>query len=124
MKKTENTLKEIHKLYNDGHGHLAMVLNAKYKNDIKLNIPYLVLQDIIIYEYFTIKAGSKIIIKSISCESDRYKNPIFKSRTEYRFSTDTPVINRGRWSKLDKIVSDIEIVKTNTNIGEYLVELI
>jgi len=119
----EATLKEVYKLYNEGKGHLAMVLNEKCKNPIKLDIPYLVIKDIIIYEYFTIRAGSKIIIKSISQESDKYKNPIFKSRPEYKFTTDTPVINRGKWSNLDKIVNNIEIVKTDTKISAYLVEL-
>jgi len=126
MKKVEiskSTLKEVHKLYNQGKGHMAMILNEKYKHTIKLDITYLVLIDIIIYEYFTIRAGSKIIIKSISQESDKYKNPIFKSRPEYKFTTDTPVINRGKWSNLDKIVNNIEIVKTDTKISAYLVEL-
>lgn len=121
---SESKLKEVHKLYNQGKGHLAMVLNEKYKNTIKLDITYLVLKDIIICEYFTIKAGSKIIIKSISRESDKYKNPIFQSRPEYKFTTDTPVINRGKWSNLDKIINNIEIVKTEKNISTYLVELI
>ena len=55
-----------------------------------------------------------IIIKSISRESDKYKNPIFQSRPEYKFTTDTPVINRGKWSNLDKIMNNIEIVKTDS----------
>ncbi len=118
----EPTLKEVHKLYNEGKGHMAMVLNEKCKNTIKLDIPYLVIKDIVIYEYFTIRAGSKIIIKSISRESDKYNNPIFQSKPEYKFTTDTPVINRGKWSKLDKIVNNIEILKTDTNISAYLVE--
>ena len=121
---SESTLKEVHKLYNQGKGHLAMILNEKYKNTLKLDITYLVLKDIIIYEYFTIRAGSNIIIKSISRESDKYKNPIFQSRLEYKFTTDTPVINRGKWSNVDKIINNIEIVKTDTHISAYLVEVI
>lgn len=122
IEKIESTLKEVYKLYNEGKGHLALVLNEKRKNSIEVDIPYLVIKDIIIYEYFTIKAGSKITIKSISRESDKYKNPIFKSRVEYKFTTDTPLINRGKWSNLDTRVNNIETVKTNTNISAYLVE--